>query len=133
VKAPGSCSAVEQDPDKVSGALVFQGTRVPVAALFENLPVPLKILGLHGSVWNPWAPWIRIGNPAFRALRIARGAGVVAAVQDQPVVGVLEERLRDLVQEAETHLPLSCGIETIPAFLADINNTNRNFSGFTFR
>ncbi|MDE0153345.1 MAG: DUF433 domain-containing protein [Gammaproteobacteria bacterium] len=31
------CSAVEQDPDKVSGALVFQGTRVPAAALFENL------------------------------------------------------------------------------------------------
>ena len=32
-----SCSAVEQDPDKVSGTLVFRGTRVPVAALFENL------------------------------------------------------------------------------------------------
>lgn len=31
------CSAVERDPDKVCGALVFQGTRVPVAALFENL------------------------------------------------------------------------------------------------
>ena len=28
---------VERDPNKVSGALVFQGTRVPVAALFENL------------------------------------------------------------------------------------------------
>lgn len=28
---------VERDPDKVSGAWVFQGTRVPVAALFENL------------------------------------------------------------------------------------------------
>ena len=32
-----NCSAVEQDPDKVSGAWVFRGTRVPVAALFENL------------------------------------------------------------------------------------------------
>ena len=30
-------NAVEQDPDKVSGAWVFRGTRVPVAALFENL------------------------------------------------------------------------------------------------
>jgi uncharacterized protein (DUF433 family) len=29
--------AVERDPDKVSGAWVFRGTRVPVAALFENL------------------------------------------------------------------------------------------------
>jgi uncharacterized protein (DUF433 family) len=29
--------AVETHRDKVSGALVFCGTRVPVAALFENL------------------------------------------------------------------------------------------------
>ena len=29
--------AVERDPDRVSGAWVFRGTRVPVAALFENL------------------------------------------------------------------------------------------------
>lgn len=28
---------VERSPDKVSGVLVFRGTRVPVAALFENL------------------------------------------------------------------------------------------------
>ena len=28
---------VERDPEKVSGAWVFRGTRVPVAALFENL------------------------------------------------------------------------------------------------
>ena len=31
------CPAVERDPDRVSGAWVFRGTRVPVAALFENL------------------------------------------------------------------------------------------------
>lgn len=31
------CNAVERDPDRVSGAWVFRGTRVPVAALFENL------------------------------------------------------------------------------------------------
>jgi uncharacterized protein (DUF433 family) len=31
------CPAVERDPGKVSGALVFKGTRVPVKALFENL------------------------------------------------------------------------------------------------
>jgi uncharacterized protein (DUF433 family) len=30
-------SAVEQDPARVGGAWVFRGTRVPVAALFENL------------------------------------------------------------------------------------------------
>ena len=31
------CSSVERSPDRVSGAWVFRGTRVPVAALFENL------------------------------------------------------------------------------------------------
>lgn len=32
-----SCPAVERDADRVSGAWVVLGTRVPVAALFENL------------------------------------------------------------------------------------------------
>lgn len=29
--------AIEQDQGKVSGAWVFQGTKIPVSALFENL------------------------------------------------------------------------------------------------
>ncbi len=38
-----SCDAVEQDRERYSGAWLFRGTRVPVAALFENLEddVPL--------------------------------------------------------------------------------------------
>ena len=32
-----SCSAVELNPELVSGAWVFRGTRVPVVTLFENL------------------------------------------------------------------------------------------------
>ena len=38
-----TCLVVERDPDRVSGAWVFRGTRVPVSALFENLEdgVPL--------------------------------------------------------------------------------------------
>jgi uncharacterized protein (DUF433 family) len=31
------CAAVESVPGKVSGAWVFRGTRIPVAAVFENL------------------------------------------------------------------------------------------------
>ena len=31
------CSAVEQNPLRLSGAWVFRNTRIPVAALFENL------------------------------------------------------------------------------------------------
>ena len=32
-----TCSAVERYPERVSGAWVFRGTRIPVAALFQNL------------------------------------------------------------------------------------------------
>ena len=32
-----TCKSVERDPQKLSGAWVFCGTRVPVSALFENL------------------------------------------------------------------------------------------------
>jgi uncharacterized protein (DUF433 family) len=32
-----SCPDVERHPERLSGAWVFLGTRVPVAALFENL------------------------------------------------------------------------------------------------
>jgi uncharacterized protein (DUF433 family) len=32
-----TCAAVESRPGVFSGAWVFRGTRVPVAALFENL------------------------------------------------------------------------------------------------
>lgn len=31
------CPAVERSPDKMSGAWVFKGTRMPVATIFENL------------------------------------------------------------------------------------------------
>jgi len=32
-----SCPAVERDPQRVSGAWVFGGTRVPVESTFQNL------------------------------------------------------------------------------------------------
>ena len=32
-----TCEAVERDAERYSGAWVFRGSRVPVAALFENL------------------------------------------------------------------------------------------------
>ena len=31
------CPVVEQSPEKVTGAWLFKGTRVPVSALFQNL------------------------------------------------------------------------------------------------
>ncbi len=38
-----SCSAVERDSQRVSGEWVFRGSRVPVAALFENLEDGVEI------------------------------------------------------------------------------------------
>ena len=38
-----SCPAVERSSDKVSGAWVFRGTRIPVSALFENLEAGARV------------------------------------------------------------------------------------------
>jgi len=38
------CSAVEQDPQRVSGAWVFRGTRIPVVALFQNIEDGVSLL-----------------------------------------------------------------------------------------
>jgi len=37
------CEAVESVPGKVSGAWVFRGTRIPAAAVFENLEDGLTV------------------------------------------------------------------------------------------
>jgi uncharacterized protein (DUF433 family) len=37
------CPAVESVPGKLSGAWVFRGTRMPVAAVFENLEDGLTV------------------------------------------------------------------------------------------
>jgi len=43
------CQEVERAEDKVSGAWVFRGTRVPVRALFENLET--------GATVNQFLEW----------------------------------------------------------------------------
>jgi uncharacterized protein (DUF433 family) len=43
------CTAVERSPERVSGAWVFRGTRVPVRALFENLE--------SGATVNDFVAW----------------------------------------------------------------------------
>ena len=48
-----SCPAVERDPSRVSGAWVFRGTRVPIAALFENLED-----GALASQFVEWFPGV---------------------------------------------------------------------------
>jgi uncharacterized protein (DUF433 family) len=47
------CAAVESVPGKLGGAWVFRGTRMPVAAVFENLQDGLsidQILALYDGV-----------------------------------------------------------------------------------
>lgn len=50
-----SCSAVERDPERVSGRWVFRGTRVPVSALFENLEDGVQI-----TQFVEWFPGVTI-------------------------------------------------------------------------
>ena len=50
-----TCPAVERDPQRVSGAWVFRGTRVPVAALFENLED-----GAQVSQFVQWFPGVSV-------------------------------------------------------------------------
>jgi len=50
-----TCLAVERDPRRVSGAWVFRGTRVPVAALFENLEDGARI-----SQFVQWFPGVSL-------------------------------------------------------------------------
>ena len=50
-----SCPAVERDIERVSGAWVFRGTRIPVAALFENLED-----GAQVSEFVEWFPGVTL-------------------------------------------------------------------------
>ena len=43
------CGAVESRPEKLNGAWVFRGTRVPVGALFENV--------LGGATMKQFVEW----------------------------------------------------------------------------
>lgn len=50
-----SCPAVERDAERVSGAWVFRGSRVPVSALFQNLED-----GAHVSDFIVWFPGVML-------------------------------------------------------------------------
>ena len=50
-----TCSAVERDPERVGGAWVFRGPRIPVSALFENLED-----GAQVSDFVQWFPGVTL-------------------------------------------------------------------------
>ena len=64
-----SCPAVERDADRVSGAWVFRGTRVPVAALFENLED-----GALASQFVDWFPGVTLDQVRAVLEHVARSA-----------------------------------------------------------
>jgi uncharacterized protein (DUF433 family) len=66
------CSAVERVPGKVSGAWVFQGTRVPVQALFENLEG-----GATVDQFLEWFPGVTRGQ-VLSVLKFAESSLAVA-------------------------------------------------------
>ena len=68
-----SCSAVKRDPDRVSGAWVFRGTRVPVAALFENLKDDASV---HQFV--DWFPGVTVDQARAVLEHAARSSFEVA-------------------------------------------------------
>jgi hypothetical protein len=46
------CTEVERDPQRVSGAWVFRGTRIPVTALFENLEDGITLAEFVELSWS---------------------------------------------------------------------------------
>lgn len=67
-----SCPVVERSPDRVSGAWVFRGTRVPVTALFQNVEDGAKL-----TEFVEWFPGVTLDQVrqvlehASRSLEVA--------------------------------------------------------------
>ena len=64
-----SCTEVERDPERVSGAWVFRGTRIPVAALFENLED-----GASATQFVDWFPGVTLEQVRIVLDHAARSA-----------------------------------------------------------
>ncbi|MBI3790436.1 MAG: DUF433 domain-containing protein [Gemmatimonadetes bacterium] len=64
-----SCSSVERDPERCSGAWLFRSTRVPVLALFEDLEE-----GVSVSDFVEWFPGVAIAQVRDVLVHAARSA-----------------------------------------------------------
>lgn len=68
-----TCTAVERDPARVSGAWLFRGTRVPVAALFENLEDDASV-----NQFVEWFPGVSLEQARVVLEHAARSSVAVA-------------------------------------------------------
>jgi uncharacterized protein (DUF433 family) len=66
-----TCTSLEKHPAVLSGAWVFRGTRVPVAALFENLEDDATV---HDFV--AWFPGVSVAQARAALEHAARSAQV---------------------------------------------------------
>jgi len=64
-----TCPSVQRDPALLSGAWVFRGSRVPVAALFENLEDGTQI-----SQFVEWFPGVTLDQVRSVLEHAARSA-----------------------------------------------------------
>ena len=67
------CREVERSEDKVGGAWVFRGTRVPVRALFENLETGATI-----DQVLEWFPRVTLNQVVGVLGHIAKSMGALA-------------------------------------------------------
>lgn len=68
-----TCPVIERDAARVSGAWVFGGTRVPVAALFENLED-----GASVQQFVEWFPGVSLEQARLVLEHAARSSRAVA-------------------------------------------------------
>ena len=71
-----TCEAVERDLERVSGAWVFRGTRVPASALFENLEDD----GTNISQFVQWFPGVTIDQVRQVLEHVAQSTALTAIV-----------------------------------------------------
>ena len=68
-----TCQAVPRDPALVGGVWVFRGSRIPVAALFENLED-----GVQVSQFVEWFPGVTLDHVRSVLEHAARSALTLA-------------------------------------------------------
>lgn len=68
-----TCEAVERDSERVSGAWLFRGTRVPASALFENLKD-----GTNISQFVQWFPGVTIAQVRQVLEHVAQSTALMA-------------------------------------------------------
>jgi uncharacterized protein (DUF433 family) len=68
-----SCPDVERDAERVSGAWLFRGTRIPVAALFANLEEDASV-----QQFVEWFPGVSLTQARHILEHVARSALLAA-------------------------------------------------------